>query len=148
MREAILALDQAKRELARKGFVPREKAREARRDLACLKLAPAPQLLCDVGRNIPRPSLSGVEADDADGLRILPVEQVLNDGLKVRGLDIGLAIGAAAAAEIAHDQADVSILVSWHNRGRPICVTHKLLQTLDPGAPQANNSAPAGVNFT
>jgi hypothetical protein len=81
--------------------VPREKAREARRDLACVKLAAPAQLLCDIGRNISRPSLSGVEADDADGLRILPVEQVLDDGLEVRRIDIGLAPGATASAEIA-----------------------------------------------
>jgi hypothetical protein len=48
----------------------------------------------------------------------------LDDGLEVRGLDIGFAVGATAPTEIVHDQADVSILVSWHNRGSPICVTH------------------------
>jgi hypothetical protein len=50
-------------------------------------------------------------------------------------------------AEIVHDQADVSILVAWHNRGRP-CVTHNATPDARSGAPQANSSAPAGVNFT
>jgi hypothetical protein len=107
-----------------KGFVPREKVLEARRDLACLKLAAPAEFLSDVGRDVARPAFGGVEADDADGLRILPVEQVLDDGLEVRGLDIGFAVGAPAPTEIVHYQADVLIVVSWHNRGRPICVTH------------------------
>ena len=63
-------------------------------DLARLQIATAAQLLCDIGRNIPRPAFGCVEADDADGLRILPVEQVLDDGLEVRGLDVGFAVGA------------------------------------------------------
>ena len=40
-------LDQAKRELARKGFVPREKAREARRHLARLELTAPTEFLSD-----------------------------------------------------------------------------------------------------
>ena len=102
----------------------REKAREARRHLARLELAAPTEFLSDVGRDVARPAFAGIEADDADGLRILPVEQVLDDGLEVGSLDIGLAVGPTPPAEIVHDQADVSILVSWHNRGRPICVTH------------------------
>jgi hypothetical protein len=125
MKGAILALDQAKRQLTREWLVPRDEALDTGRDLAHLQIAPAAQFLCDIGGNILRPALSGVEADDADGVRILAVEQVLDDGHEVGCLDIGLAPGATEpATEIAHDQADVSILVSWHNRGRPICVTH------------------------
>jgi hypothetical protein len=62
-------------------------------DLAHLQIAPAAQFLCDIGGNISRPSLSGVEGHDADGVRILPVEQVPDDGLEIRGLDIGFAVG-------------------------------------------------------
>jgi hypothetical protein len=35
---------------------------EIGRDLAHLQIATATQLLCDVGRNILRPSLSGIES--------------------------------------------------------------------------------------
>jgi hypothetical protein len=35
-------------------------------DLARLQIAPAPQFLGDIGRNISRPSLSDVDADDAE----------------------------------------------------------------------------------
>jgi hypothetical protein len=68
------ALDQAKHQLPVLGFVPCEKALEARRHLARLEPAAPTQLLCDIGRNIPRPSLSGIEADDANRVPILPVE--------------------------------------------------------------------------
>jgi hypothetical protein len=71
---AKYALDQAKRQLPVLGFVPCEKALEARRHLARLEPAAPTQLLCDIGRNIPRPSLSGIEADDANRVPILPVE--------------------------------------------------------------------------
>jgi hypothetical protein len=93
---AKYALDQAKRQLPVLGFVAREKALEAGRDLAHLEPAPTAQLLGDVGGNILRPALSGVEADDADGVRILAVEQALDDGLEVGCLDISFAIGAPA----------------------------------------------------
>ena len=36
--------------------------------------------------------------------------------------------------------AHVSILVAWHNRGRPICVTHNATPDARSGTPQANNS--------
>ena len=74
------------------GFVPREKALEARRDLALLQITPAVDFLCDIGRNIARPAFAGIEADDADGVGILPVKQVLDDGLEIGRLDIGLLI--------------------------------------------------------
>ena len=80
---AKYALDQAKRQLAVLGFVLREKALEARRDLACMKLAAPAEFLSDVARDVARPSFGGVEAHNADGLPILPVEQVLDDGLEV-----------------------------------------------------------------
>jgi hypothetical protein len=78
------------------GFVPREKAIEVRRDLAHLELAAPAEFLGDVGRDVARPAFAGIEADDADGVGILPVKQVLDDGLEVGRLDIGLAPGAAA----------------------------------------------------
>jgi hypothetical protein len=55
-----------------------------------LSLAASADFLCAVGRDVARPTFGGVEGHDADGVGVLAGEQVLNDGLKVRGLDIGL----------------------------------------------------------
>jgi hypothetical protein len=48
----------------------------------------------------------------------------LDDGLQVRGLDIGFAVGAPAPAEMVHHEADVLIVAARHDRRCPIRATH------------------------
>ena len=87
----------------------------------------------DLRRDVTRPAFAGIEADDANRVPILPIEQVLDHGLEVGRLDIGFAVGAPAAAEIVHDQADVPILVTGTIEGVQSVSRITLLQTLDPG---------------
>ena len=56
-----------------------------------------------------------LKATTRTGLEYWAGEQVLNDGLKVRGLDIGLAPGAAVLAEVVDDEADILVVAAGDN---------------------------------
>jgi hypothetical protein len=68
-----------------------------------------------VGRYILGPFLGGIEADDVDGIFLLPFEQVHDDRVKISPLDIRFAIGATVAAEVVQDDADVLIVAVRHD---------------------------------
>jgi hypothetical protein len=72
------------------------------------------------------------------------VERSYGDSLEVRGLDVGFAVGAPPPAKIVYHQAGILIVATGYDRRCPIRATHYNT----PTKPQANSSAPLGVNFT
>jgi hypothetical protein len=72
-----------------------------------------------------RPAFDGVEGDDADRVLVLAGQQVLNDGLEISSLAIGLAPGAAAFPEIVGHQKDRLVVAVGYDRRRPIGLTHQ-----------------------
>jgi hypothetical protein len=79
--------------------------------------------------NILRPVFGGVEADDPDRVLILPFEHVHDDRFEIGALDVGLPEGSTAATKIVHNDVDVLIIASRHDRWRPTGFTHHLNPT-------------------
>jgi hypothetical protein len=62
-----------------------------RGEIARLLRTASAQLVGHVLRDIPPLALGGIEGDDANRIAILPIEQVGDDGLDIRVLDVSLA---------------------------------------------------------
>ena len=63
--------------------------------IARLEIAASAQFLSNVFGDVVRPSLFGVEGDDADRIVVLARKEILNNGFQVRGfVVIGFAPGA------------------------------------------------------
>ena len=78
----------------------------------------------DVDRNVLRPFLGGVEANDPDRIFVLALEQVEDHGFQIGRLRVDFAPGAAFLAEIIEDEVHSLIVAIWHDRGRPAGPTH------------------------
>jgi hypothetical protein len=68
-------------------------------------------------RHVPRPSFGGVEANDANRVVTLAVQQIRNDGFEVGMLYVGLGPGTPVAAEIVEHKIDVLITAGRNDRG-------------------------------
>ena len=103
-------LDQAQRQLTVVvAFVRLDKVLNAGRHVISLQVAPPAQLARDVFGNILRPFFGGVERHDANRVRIFAGQQVCNGDLKIRGPDVGLAIGPAVSTEVVNHDVNVMI---------------------------------------
>src|SRR4051794_25489662 len=71
-----------------------------------LEIAAPAQLAGDILRNVFTPALGRIEGDDADRIAILARKQVLDDGLKISGLIVGLPPGAADLPKIIGNEID------------------------------------------
>jgi hypothetical protein len=74
---------------------------QMRRDVGQLQIAAMLDFAGDVLRDVFRPALRRVEGHDPDRPAILAGDQILDDRLEVRGLEVGLAPGASCAPEIS-----------------------------------------------
>ena len=92
--------------------MPLNEILNGRRHISHLEIAAPAQLAGDILRNIFRPALGRIEGDDADRIAILAGKQVLNDGLKISGLVVGLPPSAADLPKIIGNEIDRLIAVS------------------------------------
>lgn len=88
-------------------FVSLDEFFKVERHVAELQIAPAAQFVGDIARDILGPFFGGVEADNPDGVLVLALEHVHDDGFEVGALDVGLAKGAAAATKIINHDVDI-----------------------------------------
>ena len=100
------------------------------------RLRPWAPAKSDLGRNVMRPFLGGIEAGDADRIFVLSVQQSDDDGFQIGRLDLGLSPYPAKPAEIAHYEVGVLIVVAGHDRRRPVGPTH-----LQSSTPQNRDSS-------
>jgi hypothetical protein len=92
--------------------------------VAHLEIAALTQLVRHVGRYILRPLLSGVETDDPVRVLILAVQQISDHGFQIGGLDIGLPVNAAVAAEVVHHEVYVLVVAFRDDGWCPACSGH------------------------
>jgi hypothetical protein len=117
---------ECQRQLQRaRGGVPGNKVLQRGRDVETVHAAMLNDLVSELGRDIARPALGGVECDDASRIGILTVDQVGQDLPAIGALLVRLAPGAAEAlAEIIKHQVDVDVVGrGWRNRGNAFTET-------------------------
>ena len=100
--------------------MPLNEILNGRRHISRLEIVAPAQLAGDILRNVFRPALGRIEGDDADRIAILARKQVLDDGLKISGLIVGLPPSAADLPKIIGNEIDRLVAVSGYDRGRPI----------------------------
>src|SRR4051812_38793231 len=100
-----------------------DKALEEGGHIAQLQIASPAELVGDVAGNILRPFLGGVEADYADRVFVLALEEVDDHRFQIGGFHVALAPDPAAA-ELVDDEVDVLIIALGHDRRRPTGLTH------------------------
>jgi hypothetical protein len=67
--------------------------------------------MSDVFGNIARPALSGIEAHNADGVAVLPFEEISEDALEIGGFNICFWPDAPEPAEILDYHVNILIVV-------------------------------------
>src|SRR4051794_39525115 len=75
---------------------------------------PLPQLVRNILRHVPRPSLCGIKTDNPNRVLELAFQHVSDDGFKVGILDIGFAPAASAAIV---NEIDIMIDAGDNRRG-------------------------------
>jgi hypothetical protein len=123
------ALDQAYRkrklDVVIATFVSLDETFQIKRNVAHLKIATVPYLMGYIGGDVLRPAFTGIEADHADGVAVLPLQHSHDDRFEVRPPDICFSIGAADRPEIIHDDVDRVVVVIRDDRRRPAGITHR-----------------------
>jgi len=97
-------------------FVTFNELLEVGRQLGPLQIAAPPDLHGDILGDIARPSLSGVEAHDPQGVLVLARQEIGDDGFEVVGPHLGLTPAAAEVAEVVRHQID-GLIVGGDERG-------------------------------
>jgi hypothetical protein len=80
------------------------------RHVAQLQIAAPAQLDRDVGGNIARPALDGIEGENAYRVFVLALEQVHDHDLEVGCLTVGFAPDPAKPAQVVHHQVDIMVI--------------------------------------
>src|SRR3954452_17038419 len=89
---------------------PLKKSLQEFRRLAALIGAAYAQLKRDVLRSVPHPSCRNVEANDANWIAVLALQQITNDGFEIGAFDVRFAPGQAeVAAEVVEHEVGVPI---------------------------------------
>jgi hypothetical protein len=78
--------------------------------IAVLIRAALPQFARNVFRNVPCPSLGGVETDHPDRVSELALQQVGDDGFEIGVFDIGFAPGGPEPAKVIQHQICILIV--------------------------------------
>src|SRR3954451_18355611 len=89
---------------------PLKKSLQEFRRLAALIGAAYAQLKRDVLRSVPHPSCRNVEANDANWIAVLALQQITNDGFEIGAFDVRFPPGQAeVAAEVVEHEVGVPI---------------------------------------
>jgi hypothetical protein len=137
-------LDQPKRQLPPGALMALDKILNRRWNVAHLHIAASTNFKGYIFRNVLRPTLGGVEGDDAYWVRVLAGKQVLDDGFEVGPLIVCLAPGASYSTEIVSHQIDRLIVAARYDGRRPIGLTHLLTtNTMRPDVSRGQRSAGA-----
>lgn len=104
--------------------VPLDKVPKRFRNVVTIDIAARLDFEGDIFRDVLRPTLGGVESDDADRVVELPRHQIGYDSLKVCPFDVGFAIGSAKGAKTVDHEVDGLIRAIGHNRRGPVCSSH------------------------
>jgi hypothetical protein len=78
----------------------------------------------NVAGDVLRPFFRGVEANDPNRVLVLSIQHVHDDRFEIGPLDVCLAEGPTAAAEVVDDDIDILILAIRHDRRRPAGSAH------------------------
>jgi hypothetical protein len=105
-------------------FVLIDEVLQKERDVTALQVAALAQFLGNVARDVFGPLFRGIEADDADGVLILPFEHIHDDRFEVGPLYIGLSVSPPVTPEIIHNDVDVLIVSIGDDRRGPACSRH------------------------
>src|SRR5260221_7459880 len=97
--------------------------------------------------DIARPAFRCVEGDDANGVAVLVLQQILNEGFEIGMSDVGLPAGLSdAATEIVQYKIHIMILAWRHDRGGLIGTAHDATRCHDgPGLLSARSASKADL---
>src|SRR5260370_38745674 len=106
-------------------LVPLDELFQRGRQIARLVRTALAQRLGEVFGNIPRPALGSIETNDANGVAVLAVQQIRDDGFEIGIFYVGLApCLPKPAAEVIEHKINVLIIARRHNRGGLIGPRH------------------------
>ena len=91
-------------------FVSVDKVLKEERNVALLLIATETKLMRNLGRNILRPALCGIERNDPDRVFVLACEQIGGDRFQIGSLEVGLRPDAARLSEIIRYQVNRMIV--------------------------------------
>src|ERR1700761_8179020 len=112
-----------------------------------LQVATLAQLVGDVGRNVLRPAICGVEGNDAHRVAELSLEHAHDHRLKVGSVGIGFSISAARGTEVVQDYVDVLALVLGNDRWCQSEIPHATLHATAHWNSIGRNRSSAAVEF-